>query len=106
MPPRIGDAFQATTLPDVCHTKSGIGNVDDDGGVRIDMAKEEALRVADETSYSLCGGRKRRRTRRYLESQSSTNQGTSVTSKVFNSINFSGASHPSCARAVDKSHLN
>ena len=67
MPPRIGDAFQATT-PDVCHTKSGIDNVDD-GGVRIDMAKEEALRVADETSYSLCGGRKRRRTRRYLESQ-------------------------------------
>ncbi len=68
MPPRIGDAFQATTLPDVCHTKSGIGNVDD-GGVRIDMAKEEALRVADETSYSLREGRKRRRTRRYLESQ-------------------------------------
>ncbi len=70
MPPRIGDNFQATKLPDICHTKNDIDNVDDNG-VRIDMAKEEALRIAGETSssYSLREGRKRRRTRRYLESQ-------------------------------------
>ena len=62
--PRIGGDYQANNIPPVQDALVYSGD-DDDGGVRVDMAQEEAMRISSEKHerHVRVTTRKRRRRR-------------------------------------------